>query len=155
MALFTYGWPSVGTSQGINGVASQLVDGPHPTYGWPPPNLLMDPLEQISRKNDQFHVGVSLLRFFSSLLQYFCQLFYSNFDNFRVRGHTRHLSMVDDSHPSYGTFVNGVKTVQDLKAAQYSCQRVVEGHGHTRKLSMICYSRVMKLSTLFSKLFYG
>ena len=153
MALFTYGWPSVGTSQGINGVASQLVDGPHPTYGWPPPNLLMDPLEQISRKNDHFHVGVSLLRFFSLFGRKLATTrepgCYSTFVNFRVRGHTRHLSMVDDSQPSYGTFVNGVKT------AQYSCQRIVEGHGHTRKLSMICYSRVMKLSTLFSKLFYG
>ena len=47
-------------------------------------------------------------------LQYFCQLFYSNFVNFGVRGHTRRLSMVDDSHivhlstelKLYGTFVN-------------------------------------------------
>ena len=51
-------------------------------------------------------------------LQSFCQLFYSHFVNFGVRGHTRHLSMVDDSHivhlstelKLYGTFVNDPKS---------------------------------------------
>ena len=44
MALFTFGWPSV---RNITGDPPPLVDGPHPTYVWPPPNLWMAPLEQI------------------------------------------------------------------------------------------------------------
>ena len=113
---------------------TQLMGGPRRTYWW----------TLWSKFQGKMTSFMWVFLYFA-----FFPLCYSNFDNFRVRGHTRHLSMVDDSQPSYGTFVNGVKT------AQYSCQRIVEGHGHTRKLSMICYSRVMKLSTLFSKLFYG
>ena len=113
---------------------TQLMGGPRRTYWW----------TLWSKFQGKMTSFMWVFLYFA-----FFPLCYSNFDNFRVRGHTRHLSMVDDSQPSYGTFVNGVET------AQYSCQRIVEGHGHTKKLSMICYSRVMKLSTLFSKLFYG
>ena len=53
MALFTYGWPFSLLDLpfhfwNIKG-PRPLVDGPHPNYGWPPPNLWMAHLEQIFR----------------------------------------------------------------------------------------------------------
>ena len=46
---------------GINGVASPLVNGPHRTYGWPPPNLWMAPPPKILRILAQKQTNFTLL----------------------------------------------------------------------------------------------